>query len=95
LIFSTTCPKKILILRRSQRDIINVPHFQVTHPLFLSDFNEMSVFSRFSKNTLITKFHENTFSESRVFPRGQTTDSHTEDRHSEANSRLSQFCKSA
>jgi len=43
------------------------------------------IFGKYSNNN----FHENTFSGSRVVPRGQT------DRHEEASSPFSQFCESA
>jgi len=61
-----------LVLRKPERNVIKILYwFDVTYPLFLSDFNETE-FSRqiFEKYSSI-KFHENPFSGSRVFPSGR------------------------
>jgi len=62
----------------------------VRYPLFLSEFDETSQFSRkiFKKYSNI-KFRENPSSGSGVFPCGRT------DGHDEANSRFSPFCARA
>ena len=56
---------------------------------FLSDFNEILIFSIVLKKCPNIKFHENPSSGSRVAPRGKN--GHKE--HDEANSRFSQFCE--
>jgi hypothetical protein len=58
-------------------------------PLFLQDFNKTLIFLTFKKNTHIIKFHESPSSGSRLVACGRT------DRHDEANSRFSWFCKCA
>jgi hypothetical protein len=44
--------KTLLILRNTERDMIRIG-LHVKYPLFLADFNETRIFSRFSKNTKI------------------------------------------
>jgi hypothetical protein len=58
---------------------------QVKYPLFLSDFNETSIFSTDFRKLLRIKFYKNPFIWSRVVVCGVT------DRHGEANRRFSQL----
>jgi len=47
--------------------------YNVYYPLFLSDFNPTWISSTdYPKKSVITKFHENPFGESRVVPRGRS-----------------------
>ena len=64
----------------------------VKYPLFLSDFNESSIFStNFQKKNSKNKFYENPTSGIRVVPCGRKE----WDKHDEANSRFSQFSERA
>ena len=102
-IFDTKCvfwlalrlqSETFLILRRTERDVItnvrmSVCCTQSALTLFFSDFSETWIFpTDFRKNSRI-KFNENLSSVSRFVPSGRT------DRHGKADSRFSQFCKSA
>jgi hypothetical protein len=51
-IFSKLLSENFFILRRPERDMAK----NVKYPLFLSDFGEMNILGRFSKNTLISNF---------------------------------------
>ena len=89
LIFSTNLSKKILILRRIERDMIKKIYIglHIKCQVFLSDFKETWIFSTdFRKILKKIKFHKNPSSGRRVVPcRVQT------DRHDEANSSFSKF----
>ena len=77
-----------LILRRNERDTINVNWSYFCQILMKLQISRLI----FEKRSNI-KVHENSFSESRAFKCGQTE--RQMDRHDEASSRFSQFCESA
>ena len=84
-----------LFLRRNQRSIGERLH--VKWPLFLSDFNDIFIFSTEFRNVSKIKFYQNPSNGSRLVPCRQT-DGHKRrrtDGHDETNSRFSQFCESA
>jgi hypothetical protein len=82
--------ENFLILRRIQIDIItNVHRSSCAYPIFLLDFNETWIFRTDFSKYIQTKFNENVFSGSRVFPCGRR------DRHDETNNSFSQICESA
>ena len=81
-----------IILRRIERDvIINIHSSSYEVPLFLSDFDEIWIFSAdIRKKSSNIKFLEDPFSGSRVVPCGRT------DRQTcKAHSSFSQFCERA
>jgi len=97
LIFSTTLSEKFLILRRTERVIINVYRSLGQVPVILDIFLINLEFSRqiFEKSSN-TKFRENPASGSRIVPYrpiDAQTDRQT-DRHDKANSLFSQFSES-
>jgi hypothetical protein len=69
----------------------------VKYPLFLSDFNETWIFpDKFSKNNKIQNLMKIRPVGAELFHADGRTDRQTyTDRHDEANSRFSQFCKGA
>jgi hypothetical protein len=81
-----------LILRRTERDMIkNIFWSSFKVPLFLSDFNEILIFSTsFWQNTQISHFMKHCAEGAGLFHAGGRTDE-----HDEANSRFSQFCERA
>jgi len=94
LIFSTTLSEIFLILRITERDMIKNAYCYSKFPLFLSNFNETSIFFRQSfEKYSNTKFHENPSSGSRVVTCGQTH--RRMDVHVEAKSHFSPFFKRA
>jgi len=63
----------VLILNRIERGMIKKMYIglRVKYVLFLADFKNLHFLGRFSKNTQISKFHENASSGSRVVPCGR------------------------
>jgi hypothetical protein len=93
LIFSTNLSESFLILRRTERDMVKKVYWSSCKvpvcscpSLMKLEFSGQIFERKLISNTYIT-FHENSSSGSRVSPCGQT------DRHDEANSRFSPFCK--
>ena len=89
-----------LILRRTERDMIKMYiGLHVKYPLFLSDFNEIWIFSIYFEKYKNIKFHEYPSSVNGVVPWGQTdkqTDGHTYIYiYDKANSRFWEFCERA
>ena len=89
LISSETLSEKFLILRRTERDMIKMfIGLLVKYPLFLSDFNETWIVSRFSKTAKISNLMKIRPVAAKMFHANRQTD-----RHEQANSRFSQFCE--
>jgi hypothetical protein len=73
LIFLQFLSETFLILRRIERNTIKLYIcLHVKYPLFLSDFNETSIFSKDFEKYSNIKFHENPCSGSRAVPRDRT-----------------------
>jgi hypothetical protein len=95
LIFSATLSETFIILRRIQPGtVMNVDRFHVKYSLFLSDFNKLQFFDRFSKNIQMLNFMK-------ILPAGADLSyaaGRKEGRtkiHDEPSSRFSQYCESA
>ena len=87
--FSPKLFSETFLIIRTERDI-NVRSSYVKYAIFLSDFNEIWIFSAdFKKKCSNIKFHENSLSESKVFHVDGQTDRQTgrqADRHDKTKS---------
>jgi hypothetical protein len=79
-----------LILRRIWQHVISLHRFRVKYPLFLSDFNEIWIFSTDFRRIFRYQISWKSFQWEPTY--SMRTDGQT---HDEANSRFSQFCERA
>jgi hypothetical protein len=84
LIFSVTFVSNILILRRIERNIINIHTSSCKVPLFISDFNKIRISSSDFRKILKYQIYKNSPSGSRVVP-CRATDRHNKAYRSFAN----------
>jgi len=93
LIFYTNLSKTFLVLRMYKWDIIiNVHRISCKIPLFLTDFNETSIFQTHFRNILKYQISLNSFQRG---PSCSMQKDRQTDRHDEGKSRFSQSCESA